>query len=48
MRVLPEVESPVGGKVQFREKVIWTAVTLFIFLVCCQVCLFTGRPPMHA
>lgn len=21
----------------FREKVLWTAITLFIFLVCCQV-----------
>ena len=24
-------------KIQFREKVLWTAITLFIFLVCCQV-----------
>ena len=24
-------------QVQFKEKVLWTAVTLFIFLVCCQV-----------
>jgi protein transport protein SEC61 subunit alpha len=26
--------------VHFREKVLWTAVTLFIFLVCSQVPLF--------
>lgn len=26
-------------QIQFREKVLWTAITLFIFLVCCQVCL---------
>lgn len=24
-------------QIQFREKVLWTAITLFIFLVCCQV-----------
>ena len=32
----------VGGRIDspnniFREKVLWTAITLFIFLVCCQV-----------
>ena len=27
-------------QIQFREKVLWTAITLFIFLVCCQV----GKP----
>lgn len=37
--VLPEVAKP-DRKVQFREKVLWTAVTLFIFLVCCQIPLF--------
>lgn len=26
-------------QIQFREKVLWTAITLFIFLVCCQVCI---------
>uniref|UniRef100_H2ZAA0 Translocon Sec61/SecY plug domain-containing protein n=1 Tax=Ciona savignyi TaxID=51511 RepID=H2ZAA0_CIOSA len=26
--------------IQFREKVLWTAITLFIFLVCCQIPLF--------
>lgn len=34
--VLPEVAKP-ERKIQFREKVLWTAITLFIFLVCCQV-----------
>jgi protein transport protein SEC61 subunit alpha len=37
--VLPEVQKP-DRKVQFKEKVLWTAVTLFIFLVCCQIPLF--------
>lgn len=27
-------------QVPFREKVLWTVVTLFIFLVCCQVPLY--------
>ena len=26
-----------ASQIQFKEKVLWTAVTLFIFLVCCQV-----------
>jgi hypothetical protein len=37
MALLPEIEAPVNKKVQFREKLLWTAVTLFIFLVCSQV-----------
>lgn len=39
MGVLPEVQQP-DKKVPFKEKVLWTAVTLFIFLVCCQVPLY--------
>ncbi|KAJ8301634.1 hypothetical protein KUTeg_020621 [Tegillarca granosa] len=37
--VLPEIAKP-DRKIQFREKVLWTAITLFIFLVCCQIPLF--------
>ncbi|RKP04060.1 hypothetical protein CXG81DRAFT_16486 [Caulochytrium protostelioides] len=37
--VMPEVASP-DRKVQFREKVMWTAITLFIFLVCSQIPLY--------
>jgi protein transport protein SEC61 subunit alpha len=40
MCVLPEVKSPERGTKPFRERVLWTAVTLFIFLVCCQIPLF--------
>nr|CAD7428521.1 unnamed protein product [Timema monikensis] len=36
--ILPEIAKP-ERKIQFREKVLWTAITLFIFLVCCQVLL---------
>lgn len=37
--VLPEVASP-DRKIPFREKALWTVVTLFIFLVCCQIPLY--------
>lgn len=36
---MPEVASP-DRKVQFQEKVMWTAITLFIFLVCSQIPLY--------
>merc|ERR1711939_1132157 len=39
MCVLPEVKSPERPR-KFKEKVLWTAITLFIFLVCCQIPLF--------
>jgi len=39
MCVLPEVASP-DRKIPFREKVLWTIITLFIFLVCCQIPLY--------
>jgi protein transport protein SEC61 subunit alpha len=27
-------------QIPFREKALWTMVTLFIFLVCCQIPLY--------
>jgi protein transport protein SEC61 subunit alpha len=39
MCVLPEVAQP-DRKIPFREKVLWTVITLFIFLVCCQIPLY--------
>eukprot|EP00730_Choanoeca_flexa_P012881 TRINITY_DN4713_c0_g2_i2.p1 TRINITY_DN4713_c0_g2~~TRINITY_DN4713_c0_g2_i2.p1 ORF type:complete len:474 (+),score=121.81 TRINITY_DN4713_c0_g2_i2:162-1583(+) len=39
MGIVPEVKSP-ERKIQFKEKLLWTAVTLFIFLVCCQIPLY--------
>lgn len=42
MVVLPEVSTPTR-KVPFREKVLWTAITLFSFLVCCQIPLYGIR-----
>ncbi|CEF67265.1 Protein transport protein Sec61 subunit alpha-like 1 [Strongyloides ratti] len=37
--LVPEIAQP-DRKIQFREKVAWTAVTLFVFLVCCQIPLY--------
>jgi len=39
MCVLPEVASP-EPKVPFNQKLMWTVITLFIFLVCCQIPLY--------
>ena len=39
MCILPEVAQP-ERRVPFREKVLWTIITLFIFLVCCQIPLY--------
>jgi len=39
MCVLPEVATP-DRRIPFREKVLWTAISLFVFLVCCQVPLY--------
>lgn len=37
--LLPEVMSP-DRRIPFSEKMVWTAISLFIFLVCCQIPLF--------
>lgn len=39
MCVLPEVAQP-DRKIPFRVKLLWTSITLFIFLVCCQIPLY--------
>jgi len=39
MCILPEVQTP-ERKVPFREKVLWTVITLFIFLICSQIPLY--------
>ncbi|XP_065866871.1 uncharacterized protein [Euphorbia lathyris] len=48
---LPEVQSA-GRKIPFREKVIYTVISLFIFLVCSQLPLYgihstTGADPFY-
>jgi protein transport protein SEC61 subunit alpha len=39
MGILPEIAQP-EAKVHLRERLLWTAVTLIIFLVCQQIPLF--------
>jgi protein transport protein SEC61 subunit alpha len=39
MCVLPEV-APTDRKVPFRERLLWTMIALFIYLVCCQIPLY--------
>eukprot|EP00929_Paragymnodinium_shiwhaense_P002173 TRINITY_DN102387_c0_g1_i1.p1 TRINITY_DN102387_c0_g1~~TRINITY_DN102387_c0_g1_i1.p1 ORF type:complete len:473 (+),score=111.67 TRINITY_DN102387_c0_g1_i1:125-1543(+) len=39
MCVLPEVAAP-DRRIPFREKVLWTSISLFVFLVCTQIPLF--------
>ena len=39
MTFLPEGAAP-DRKVPFREKVLWTVIVLFVFLVCCQIPLY--------
>merc|ERR1712110_301368 len=39
MCILPEVQSP-DRRIPFKEKILWTSITLFVFLVCCQIPLY--------
>ena len=43
LAALPEVEKPrrIPG---IKERIMWTAVALFIFLICCQVPVYGARP----
>lgn len=47
MVVLPEVSNP-DRRVPFKEKVMWTVITLLIFLVCCQIPLYGIRTASSA
>lgn len=39
MCVLPEVVPP-DRRIPFKEKLLWTSISLFVFLVCCQIPLY--------
>merc|ERR1712087_358859 len=39
MCVLPEVQQP-DRRIPFKEKILWTSISLFVFLVCCQIPLY--------
>eukprot|EP00466_Bigelowiella_natans_P006562 jgi/Bigna1/88151/estExt_fgenesh1_pg.C_280180 len=47
MCVLPEVRAP-ERNVQFKERMMWTIITLLIFLVCCQIPLYGIRSSSSA
>lgn len=42
LHILPEVAPP-DRKIPFKEKILWTAITLFIFLVCCQIPIYGAK-----
>jgi protein transport protein SEC61 subunit alpha len=49
--LLPEVETPQKKQV-FKDKLLWTAITLFIYLICCQIPLYgivrsEGSDPLY-
>lgn len=37
--ILPEVDAP-DRKVPFNERLLWTSISLFMYLVCCQIPLY--------
>lgn len=39
MHIIPEVAVP-HRKISFKGRLIWTLMTLFIFLICCQIPLY--------
>lgn len=47
MCILPEVHAP-DRRVPFREKVLWTLISLAVFLVCCQIPLYGIRTSRSA
>ena len=49
--LLPEVEQPLK-KQAFKEKMLWTTTTLFIYLICCQIPIYgtkrqEGADPLY-
>jgi len=53
MCILPEVATPENDQnVPFKTKLMWTVITLFIFLICCQIPLYgvisnEASDPLH-
>lgn len=50
--LLPEVEPTSVKRILFRDKLIWTAITLVIYLICCQIPLYgvtrmNGMDPLY-
>ena len=50
--MLPEVEPPQRKNLAFREKMLWTAIVLFVYLIMCQIPLYgtirqEGADPLY-
>lgn len=41
--IVPEVPQAGARKVEFKEKLMWTVLILFMFLICCQIPLYGIR-----
>ena len=51
MFLLPEISQP-ERKIPFKEKILWTTISLFVFLLCCQIPLYgiasaKGSDPLY-
>jgi protein transport protein SEC61 subunit alpha len=51
MFILPEIAPP-ERKIPFKEKILWTMISLFVFLLCCQIPLYgiasaKGSDPLY-
>ena len=49
--LVPEIEEPIRA-IALRDKVIWTFIALFIYLICCQIPLYgvairDGTDPLY-
>ena len=39
MFLIPQIKAPIR-KVNKRDKFVWSAIALFIYLICCQIPLY--------
>ena len=51
MFLIPQIKAPIR-KVNKRDKFVWSAIALFIYLICCQIPLYgiyksTGSDPLY-
>jgi len=49
--ILPEISKP-ERRYTFKDKAMWTSVTLLLYLICCQIPLYgiiktTGSDPFY-
>jgi len=49
--LIPQIQRPQYG-VRFKDKILWTSITLFIYLICCQIPIYgvyktSGADPLY-